>query len=195
MHRAATEVIYDEGLRFIGFGNTILPEPAPGQPIDPSTGMELVEGTIRDVLGVRRADALRVRLDGVAARGRVGMILTRIVIAADLGSASAESTLYFRNGSTWDRAVWRSQNLEVGAVPPVVLTIVAADPQVQAVMKLIDSIGAGFVSPQMKEKGLIVGDNCWRSRSPGANRALRSLTGLAFDIEGKDPDRALRTTP
>ena len=32
LRRAATEVLYDEGLRFIGLGNTILPEPAPGSP-------------------------------------------------------------------------------------------------------------------------------------------------------------------
>ena len=135
------------------------------------------------------------RLDNVAARGRVGMILTRIVIAADLASASAVSTLYFRNGSTWDRAVWRSQNLEVGAVPPVVMTIVAADPQVQAVMKLIDSIGAGLVSPEMKEKGLIVGTTVGGAVVLARTALLRSLTGLAFDIEGKDLARAPLTRP
>ena len=54
LRRAATEVLYDEGLRFIGFGSTILSEPMPGQPIDPATGVKLVEGTIRDVLGVGR---------------------------------------------------------------------------------------------------------------------------------------------
>ena len=86
-----------------------------------------------------------------------GMILTKIVIAPDLTTASAESTLYFYNGSNWDRAVWRSQSLEVGTVPPIVVSMVAADPQVQAVMNLIDSIGAGFVSPEMKERGLVVG--------------------------------------
>ena len=58
MRRAATEVIHDEGFRFIGFGTTILPEPVPGQPLDPSMGATLVEGTIRDVLGVGGADPL-----------------------------------------------------------------------------------------------------------------------------------------
>ena len=113
VRRAATEALYDEGLRFIGFGSTILPEPIPGQPINPAAGVTLIEGTIRDALGVGRVDSLHLKLDAVAARRRVGMVLTRIVVASDLASASAESSLFFHNGNNWDRAVWRSQSLEV----------------------------------------------------------------------------------
>jgi hypothetical protein len=195
LRRAATEVLYDDGLRFIGFGSNILPEPVPGQPLDPATGVTLVEGTIRDVLGVGRPDSLRLRLGAVAARGRAGMILTRIVIGPDLSSASAESTLYFYNGSNWDRALWRSQSLEVGTVPPVVVTMVAADPQVKAVMNLIDSIGAGFVSPEMKERGLLVGTTVGGAVVLARTALIRALTGLAFDVEGKASARVPRTTP
>jgi hypothetical protein len=195
LRRAATEVLYDEGLRFIGFGSTILSEPVPGQPIDPGTGVKLVEGTIRDVLGVGRADSLQLRLGAVAARSRAGMILTRIVIAPDLTTVSAESTLYCYNGSNWDRAVWRSQSLEVGTVPPIVVTMVAADPQVQAVMNLINSIGAGFVSPEMKERGLVVGTTVGGAVVLARTALIRSLTGLAFDVEGKGSVVVPRTTP
>ena len=38
LRRAATEALNDNGLRFIGFGSNILPEPIPGQPLDPSCG-------------------------------------------------------------------------------------------------------------------------------------------------------------
>ena len=102
-------------------------------------------------------DSLHLKLDAVAARRRVGMVLTRIVVASDLASASAESSLFFHNGNNWDRAVWRSQSLEVGAVPPLVTSMVADDPQVKALMNLVDTIGAGFISPAMKERGLVVG--------------------------------------
>jgi hypothetical protein len=123
------------------------------------------------------------------------MILTRIVIAPDLSRASAESTLYFYNGSNWDRALWRSQSLEVGIVPPVVVTMVAADPQVKAVMNLIDSIGAGFVSPEMKERGLVVGTTVGGAVVLARTALVRSLTGLAFDVEGKASARVPLTTP
>ena len=118
LRRAATEVIRDEGLRFIRFGNTILPEPVPGQPLDTAAGITLVEGTIRDVLGVGGGDPLPSRLHAAAARGRVGVMVTNIAIAPDLGSVSAESTLYYRAGGEWGRGAWRSQSLRVGAVPP-----------------------------------------------------------------------------
>lgn len=195
LRRAATEVLHDDGLRFIRFGNTMQTEPVPGQPIDPSVAVTLVEGTIRDVLGVGGGDPLQARLRDAAMRGRVGLMVTSISIATDLGSASAESTLYFRNGTEWGRALWRSQNLEVGAVPPVVLSMVANDPQVKAVMNLIDAIGAGFVSPALKERGLIVGTTVGGAVVLARTALVRSLMGLAFDVEGKSPARSPRTTP
>jgi hypothetical protein len=234
LRRAATEVLNDDGLRFIGFGNNMLPEPVPGQPVDPAAGVALVEGVIRDALGVgrvdslplglgalaargrsllpapmmgqpldlaaggrlvegaardvlgaARADALQLKLRAIAARGRAGMILTRIGIAADLASASAESTFIYYNGRNWDRAVWRSQSLEVGTVPPIVATMIGADPQVKAVMNLIDLIGAGFVSPEMNERGLAVGTTVGGAVVLARTALIRSLTGLAFDVEGK----------
>jgi hypothetical protein len=185
LRRAATEVLHDEGLRFIRFDNTILPEPVPGQPLDPATGATLVEGTIRDVLGVGGTDSLPSRLRAVAERGRVGVMVTSIGIAPDLGSVSAEASLYYRQGSDWGRGVWRSQGLRVGSVPPVVVSLVAGDPQVKAVMDLIDLIGAGFVPPEMKERGLVVGTTIGGAVVLARTALVRSLAGLAFEVEGK----------
>jgi hypothetical protein len=125
----------------------------------------------------------------------VGAIVTKIEIAGDFGSTAAESTLYFRNGKGWQRALWRSQNLPVGAVPPIVVSMVAADPQVRAVINLIDSIGAGFVSAEMKERGLAVGATVGGAVVLARTALVRSLAGLSVDIEGKSALRATRSKP
>ena len=185
LRRAATEVLNDEGLRYVRFGNTVLPEPAPGQVPDPALGPRLVEGTIKDVLSGGRVDPLPERLQGVAERGRVGMMVTRIEIAADFGSVAAESTLLYRGQGGWDRGGWRSSTVRVGEVPPFVMNAVASDPQVKALLDFVDSIGGGLVSPQMKQRGLTIGTTAGGAAVMARSALTRSLVGLALDLESK----------
>jgi hypothetical protein len=189
LRRAATEVMNDEGLRFVRFGNTVLPEPAPGQAIDPTLGPKLVEGTIKDVLTGGRADPLPERFQSVANRGRVGMMVTRIEIAADFGSVAAESTLCYRGPSGWDRGGWRSATVRVGEVPPLVLNLVAGDPQVKALLDFVDAIGGGLVSPQMKQMGLTIGTSAGGAAVMARSALTRALIGLAFDLEPRKAGR------
>ncbi len=189
LRRAATEVLNDEGLRFIRFGNTVLPEPAPGQAPDPSLGPKLVEGTIKDVLTAGRVDPLPERLHFIADRGRVGMMVTRIEIAADFGSVAAESTLYYRGPGGWDRGGWRGSTVRVGEVPPFVVKAVASDPQVKALLDFVDSIGGGLVSPEMKQRGLTIGTTAGGAAVMARSALTRSLIGLALDLESKPTAR------
>ena len=73
--------------------------------------------------------------------------------------------------------------------------MVAGDPQVRAVMNLIDAIGCGFVSPEMKERGLVVGTTVGGAVVLARTALVRSLAGLAFDVEGKGPTRSSPTKP
>jgi hypothetical protein len=73
--------------------------------------------------------------------------------------------------------------------------MVAAAPQVKAIMNLIDSIGAGFVPPEMKERGLVVGTTVGGAVVLTRTALIRVLTGLAYDVEGKASIRVPRTTP
>jgi hypothetical protein len=73
--------------------------------------------------------------------------------------------------------------------------MVANDPQVKAVMNLIDAIGAGFVSPALKERGLVVGTTVGGAVVLARTALVRSLMGLAFDVEGKSPTQSPRTRP
>ncbi len=187
LRRAATEVLNDEGLRFVRFGNIVLHEPMPGQVPDPTLGPMLVEGTIKDVLAGGRVDPMPERLNSVADRGRVGMMVTRIEIAADFGSVAAESTLYYRGQSGWERGGWRSAKVNVGELPPFVTIAVANDPQVKALLDFVDSIGGGLVSPEMKQRGLTIGTSAGGAAVMARAALSRSLISLALDLESKKP--------
>ena len=69
LRRAATEAFNDEGLRFVRHGNVVLPEPVPGQPIDPTQAAAVIQDTLREVLGGTAIDPLPARLQSVAATG------------------------------------------------------------------------------------------------------------------------------
>jgi hypothetical protein len=56
---------------------------------------------------------------------------------------------------------------------------------------MIDSIGAGFVTPEMNERGLAVGTTVGGAVVLARTALIRALTELAFDVEGK-PTRATR---
>ena len=118
LRRAATEALHDEGLRFIRFGTTVLPEPVPGQ--RPTRRWGPRSSAARSGTSSARAGPIpcRRRLRDVAARGRVGAMVTRIEVAPDLSAVSAESALYYRGSGGWDRGPWRTGSLRVGAVPP-----------------------------------------------------------------------------
>ena len=62
-------------------------------------------------------------------------------------------------------------------------------------MDLIDAMGAGFVSPEMKERGLVVGTTVGGAVVLARTALVRSLAGLAFDVEGKDAVGGPRTNP
>ncbi len=157
LRRAATEAIHDDGLRFIRYGNVMLPEPVPGQPIDPKEAAGVVQDTLREVLGGAAVDPLAPKLQSVAATGHAGALVTRLEIAPDFGSVTVESSLFVRSANGWTRGAWRAGTIRTGDVAPGAAEAIADDPQVKSAFGLIDSIAPGMVTPQMKTKGLDVG--------------------------------------
>jgi hypothetical protein len=95
LRRAATEVLNDDGLRFIGFGNNILPEPMPGQRLDPAAGVALVQVVVRDALAAVRVKSLPLGLEALAGRGRTIFPVPMLGQALDLatGGRLVEGTI------------------------------------------------------------------------------------------------------
>ncbi len=177
--RAATEVSQDDGLRFVKYQGLVLPEDAlkGGQAqLDAST----VTGLLGSVLGGGGAgvdDGLTTRLRSVAARGRVGAVLTSLEIAPDLSGVQIESVLLVRVGAEdWRPAVRRASTIGADQVQPGAGQALADDPQVQAAFGLVESLGLGGVSPEMKQTSLLMG--AATQRALGQARSL-----LQADLE------------
>jgi hypothetical protein len=186
IRRAATEALNDEGLRFVRFGNSLMPEPAPGQAPDPNAAAAVLNDTIKDLLGASPSDPLASRLRDVAARGRVGALVTRLDLAPDLGSVTVESALFVRGpNGVWTRGPWRSGTLRSGDVAPGAAEALADDPQVKAAFQVVDSIGFGGISEEMKRKSLAIGATTKRALGMVRSALSHDLEGLALSL--KDP--------
>jgi hypothetical protein len=72
---------------------------------------------------------------------------------------------------------------------------VARDPQVQAVMGFVESIGGGLVSPEMKQRGLITGTTAGGAVLLARTALVTSLAGLALELESASPVRGTRPKP
>jgi hypothetical protein len=189
--RAATEVQNDEGLRFIRFGNTLMPEPAPGQPPDPNAAAAVLSDTLKDILGSSPSDPLAARLRDVAARGRVGALVTRLDLAPDFSSVTVESALFVRGpNGVWTRGPWRSGTLRSGDVAPGAAQALADDPQVKAAFQIVDSIWFGGVSEEMKRRSLAIGATTKRALGMVRAALSRDLESLALSLQ--DPVAAAK---
>lgn len=184
LRRAATEATHDDGLRFIRYGNVMLPEPVPGRPIDPASAAGVLQDTLRDILGGTMVDPLPARLQSVAAKGHVGAMVTRLEISPDFEGVTVESALYVRtsNGG-WTRGPWRAGTIRTGDVAPGAVEAVADDPQVKAAFGMIDSIAPGMVTPQMRRKGLDVGATTKRALGLARSALARDLSALALPLD------------
>jgi hypothetical protein len=169
--RAATEVTEDTGLRFLRYGNFVLPEPS-----DPT---ELPSGAVTSLLG----STLRSLLDegpgtnpleeigrSIEAKKRVGLVVTEVEIG-QLDRSTVKMTLYARLApERWEPVLTKSTTTKAEAGQGADL---AADPQVDAVFKLLDSIAPGG-AVDAKRMSLSIGS---------ATQSAIGKTREAFELE------------
>jgi hypothetical protein len=182
LRRAATEVANDTGLRFLRYGGAVLAEPEPGQ----APGADLVASTFADVtrmLSGNTADPLADRLHGLAARGKVGAVVTRLEIRPDLSSVQVETALLVRDGpERWVPARVRTATLRPDDLGPQAGEALADDPQVRAAFQVVESLGLGAIPADLKRRSLNVGAATQKALGVARSALQDDLTALALPV-------------
>ncbi len=176
LQRAATEVKTDAGLRFIRTQGLVLPEESrPG----PNTVASAAGNVLKGLLGddAPAEDPLAARLREIAARGRIGAVVTALDIAPDFDQVSVQATLWVRLGNgRWVPALVRPATVRASRLPPNAGGPLAADPQVQAAFQIVEQLGLGSIPADVKQHSLNVG--------AATRQALGlSQSALSHDIE------------
>lgn len=187
LRRAATEAVYDEGMRFIRFETLVLPE---GQEMAASDAGKALGKLLGDP-SQTPVDPLVERFQGQEGRGKVGAVVTRLKMG---GSAEIESTLWVRTvQGIWMPAV--VQKVEARADPDAdkAGAVLAEDPQIKAAFATLEALGLGDLGEDARRFSLRTGASVQTALSE-ARLALRdSLEGLVLPIRGSIRPRSAET--
>ncbi len=157
LRRAATELSVDSGLRFLRYQGMLLPEPAAGQPLEGMDASTAI-GTLKQLLGDDPGDPLPGKLRDVERRGRIVAMVTRMDIAADFASVTVEMTMWVRQGpDRWVIAGSRASRVQPDDLAADAGKDLAADPQVSGAFKIVDALGLGNISAELKRRSLKMG--------------------------------------
>jgi hypothetical protein len=176
--RAATELAVDRDLRFLRFQGMILPDLPAGQvQAQGLAGLDLSAalGGLSSLLDPQQGqqDPLAATLKKVGDRGRVGALVTRLDVPADLAEATVEITLWVRAGPLqWVPFLTRSSSVRTNDVAPGEGPNLAADPQVKSAFAIVESLGLGQIPQEVKDRSLRMG--AATDKALGAARAAIS---------------------
>ncbi len=158
IRRASTEIVNDPGGRLLRYQGMVMAEPAPGEAPPAGAALNVVVGSLKDLLGGEApTDPLPGKLRELAGQGRVGAVVTRLEMAPDMASTTVETTLWVRLGNRWNPAIVRTSTVKPDDLPPNAGDGLADDPQVKAVFGVVESLGLGNVPPEMKRRTLNMG--------------------------------------
>jgi hypothetical protein len=192
--RAATELTIDSDLRFVRYHGMILPDLPAGQ-AQAFGGLNLATalGELSKLLAPEQGgeDPLAATLRRVGDRGRIGALLTRLEIPADLAQATVETTLWVRTGADrWIPFVTRSASVRPEELAPRDGQNLAGDPQVQSAFAVVESLGLGNIPPELKERSLRMGAATEKALGAARSAISQDLSALSlpvFDRPGEAP--------
>jgi hypothetical protein len=125
-----------------------------------------------------RTDPLAEKLKAIAAKGRVGSLVTRLEIQPDLTRVTVECTLWVHNATDrWVPMGSRSATVKPDELEPNAGQNLAADPQVASAFKVVEMLGLGSIPADVKDRSLRIGAS--------TEKAL----GLARDASNQDLER------
>ena len=156
----------------------ILPDVQTRQPfggLNLSTALSEITKLLDPAQG--QIDPLAASLKKVAERGRVGAVVTRLDVPADLSGATVEITLWVRaGGDRWVPFGSRKATVRPDELAPEAGKNLAGDPQVQTAFSVVESLGLGSIPPELKERSLRMG------------AATQKALGTARDAFSQDLD-------
>ncbi len=184
--RAATELANDPGGRFLRYQGLLLPEPAAGEPPPAGATLEAAAATIKNLLGETPVDPLPAKLRDLAARGRVGAVVTQMDLAADLATVTVRATVWVRIGrDQWTPALARAATANPDARPADAGANagLADDPQVKAAFGVIEGLGFGEIPAEFKQRSLNMGAATLRALGEARAGLDKELSPLVLSLE------------
>ncbi len=194
IRRAATEVQTERALRFIRYQGLVLPEGVPGQP--PALPDAL--GALKGILGgvdEAQPDPLLEKARGVAGRGRRGMVVTSLEIAADVSAVRVEATLWTRSGANhWEPSLRQGATLRTDDIKPGAGDDLANDPQVKSIFEMVEGLGLGGIDPALKQRSLAIGSATRQALHDAQGALDRQVQDAALPV-GEAPAAPLPRRP
>ncbi|MFI5458524.1 MAG: hypothetical protein ACHRXM_24085 [Isosphaerales bacterium] len=190
--RAATELAVDPDLRFIRFQDTVIPDAGAGQPLA-GVGLSTALSELKRLLDpdqAQQADPLAEKLKAIAARGRIGAIVTRLEIAPDLTDVTVDSTLWIRSGERWAPFGSRNATVRPDDLGREAGKNLEADPQVQGAFRIAELLGLGAIPPETKQRSLRIGAATEKALGMARSAFNQDLDALALPVlEPRGDDR------
>ncbi|QEH32774.1 hypothetical protein OJF2_12550 [Aquisphaera giovannonii] len=204
--RAATEVTVDEGLRFVRYHEMVVPDTAAGAGAGQALGaadLSSALGSLAKLLdldpGQGRDDPLVAVFRKIGDGGRVGAVVTRLEVPPDLSQANVEITLWVRVAAErWIPFAIKSTSMRPEDVAAGEGDRIADDPQVKRAFSLVESLGLGQVSPQLKDRALRMGAATEKALGTARGEMARALSDLmlpVLDPPGPADDRPADRAP
>ncbi|WZO96236.1 hypothetical protein EP7_003225 [Isosphaeraceae bacterium EP7] len=195
--RAATEVANDDGLRYLRHGEILLPEPAAGEMPSPLEGLSSVTGALKSLLSdVAPVDPLPAKLREAEARGRVGVLVTKLDVAPDNSGVQVQATLWARLGpENWHQVATRQASGRPGAGGAGDGADLLADPQVKAVFGIVESLNLGGIPDELKRTSLGIGAATRQALGSARAEIQGDLDRLALPVRERSPDQAPAASP